>query len=68
MGNQLYESMKAQQPQGQDIASRFAQFRQSFQGDARQQVQNLLNSGRISQAQYNSAVQKANALKNMLGM
>lgn len=54
---------------GQDnVMQRFMQFRQQFQGDPRQQVQQLLNSGRISQDQYNQAVQMANQLKNMLNM
>ena len=46
----------------------FERFRQTFSGNPQQQIQNLMNSGRISQAQYDAAVQKANMLKNMLGM
>jgi vancomycin permeability regulator SanA len=38
-----------------------------FQGDPRQQVQQLLNSGKVSQSQYNNAVQMANQLQRMLG-
>lgn len=41
-------------------------FRKNFQGDPKQQIQQMLNSGRITQAQYNDAVQKANALMRML--
>lgn len=55
-------------PNNNDIISRFQKFRQSFSGDPQQQVQQLLNSGRISQEQYNAAVQKANALAKMMGM
>ena len=40
-----------------NLFQRFQQFRQMFRGDPRQQVQNLLNSGKVSQAQYNNAVQ-----------
>ena len=51
-----------------DLISRFMQFRQSFKGDPQQQVQQLLNSGRVSQDQYNAAVQKAQQLSRLLGM
>jgi hypothetical protein len=53
---------------GNDIVSRFRQFRQMFKGDPQQQVQQLLNSGRISQDQYNAAVQKAQQLGQLMGM
>jgi hypothetical protein len=53
---------------GNDIVSRFRQFQQMFKGDPQQQVQQLLNSGRISQEQYNAAVQKAQTLAKMMGM
>lgn len=36
-------------------------------GDPNQRIQELLNSGRVSQADYNAAVQKANALRQILG-
>lgn len=51
-----------------DLINRFRQFRQSFKGDPQQQVQQLLNSGRVSQDQYNAAVQKAQQLSRLLGM
>jgi hypothetical protein len=53
---------------GNDIVSRFRQFQQMFKGDPQQQVQQLLNSGRISQEQYNAAVQKAQQLGQLMGM
>ena len=66
MSNPLFEMMK---PTGNmnGIMQRFMQFKQSFRGDPRQQVQQLLNSGRVSQEQYNQAVQMANQLQQMLG-
>jgi len=51
-----------------DLISRFNKFRQSFKGDPQQQVQQLLNSGRVSQEQYNAAVQKAQQLSRLLNM
>jgi hypothetical protein len=63
--NPLYQQMNQG---GNDIVSRFRQFRQMFKGDPQQQVQQLLNSGRISQEQYNVAVQKAQQLGQLMGM
>ena len=51
-----------------NVMQRFMQFRQQFQGDPRAQVQQLLNSGKISQQQYNQAVQMANQFRQMLNM
>ena len=44
------------------MMKQFQQFRNTFRGDPRQQIQQMLNSGRISQQQYNQAVQMANQL------
>lgn len=51
----------------QQIMQRFQQFRQSFQGDPRQQVQDMLNSGKINQQQYNNAYQMAQQFQRMMG-
>ena len=48
------------------IVQQFLQFRQNFNGDARSQIQQMLNSGRISQTDYDRAVQMARQLHNML--
>ena len=48
------------------MIQKFMQFRQNFTGDPRQQIQQMLNSGQISQAQYNQAVQMAQQLQSML--
>lgn len=67
--NQLFRQLnQGQNGMGNDIVSRFNQFRQSFSGDPQKMIQQMLNSGRVSQAQYNDAVQKAQALSKMLGM
>ena len=63
--NPLYQSMQKQsQP---NFVQRFNQFRQNFKGDPRQQVQQLLNSGQVSQEQYNRAVKMANQFQRMFG-
>lgn len=68
MSNPLFTQMMGNAPQNnlQQMIQRFQQFRKAFSGDPRQQVQNLLNSGRVSQAQYNQAVQTAQQLQRMM--
>lgn len=66
MSNPLYSQMQPQNPMN-GFMQRFQQFQQMFKGDPRQQVQNLLNSGRVTQSQYNQAVQMANQLQRMMG-
>lgn len=66
--NPLYDQMQnSQLAGGGNMIQRFQQFRQNFTGDPRAQVQQLLNSGRISQSQYNQAVQMAQQLQRMMG-
>lgn len=67
MSNPLFGMMQNQAPMN-GIIQRFQQFQQMFRGDARTQVQQMLNSGRISQAQYNQAVQTAQQMARMIGM
>lgn len=62
--NPLYQQMMPQN----NIMQRFQQFRQQFQGNPQQQIQEMLNSGRITQEQYNQAVQTATQLRNMFGV
>ena len=66
MNNPLYQMLGQQQPMG-NMFQRFQQFQQMFKGDPRQQVQQLLNSGKVSQSQYNQAVQLANQFQKMIG-
>lgn len=61
--NPLYQQMNQN-----NIFQQFQQFKSNFHGDPRQQVQQLLNSGKITQEQYNAAVQKAQMLQKMFGM
>ena len=48
------------------MLQQFNQFKNNFKGDPRQQVQNMLNSGQLTQEQYNKAVQTANMLSSIL--
>lgn len=49
------------------LMQQFQQFRQNFRGDAQQQVQQMLQNGRVSQEQYNQAYQVASQLYQMMG-
>ncbi len=66
MSNPLYQQMNQQTNSMTNIVQRFQQFKQAFSGDPRQQVQQLLNSGRVTQQQYNQAVQMAQQLQRMM--
>ena len=64
--NPLYEQFN--QTSGNNIMTQFNAFRQSFKGDPQQMIQNMLNSGRITQAQLNSAMQRASQMAKMFGI
>ena len=69
--NPLFQNQQpqAQFPQGQgNLLQQFNQFRNSFQGDPSQTIQQMLNSGRATQDQYNQAVQMAQQFKQMFGL
>ena len=70
MSNPLFQMFGNAMPNGfgqmGNIFQQFQQFKNGFKGDPRQQVQQLLNSGKITQEQYNQAVQMANAFQKMI--
>ena len=45
----------------------FNQFKQTFKGDPQQQIQQLMNSGKVSQQAYNNAYQLAQQFQKMMG-
>lgn len=51
-----------------NFMSKFQQFRQNFKGNPQEQVQQMLNSGKVSQADYNRAVQLAQQFQRMFGI
>ena len=67
MANPLFNMFgNSQFGQMSNLVQNFQQFRSQFKGDPRAQVQQMLNSGQISQEQYNNAVQMANAFSKIL--
>jgi len=55
-------------PMGNMMAfmQQFNQFKNQFKGDPRQQVQNLLNSGQMSQSQFNQFRSMAEQIQQMM--
>lgn len=71
MPNNLFNALGDQKLPGrmgeiQNLMNQFNQFRQSFRGDPQQQIQQMLNSGRITQDQYNEAVQIAQQMMRFI--
>lgn len=64
--NPLYGQLNGNQQN--NLVSRFNQFRQNFKGDPQAQIQQMLNSGKVTQDQYNRAVQQAQQLGKLMGM
>lgn len=68
MSSPLFDMMggnPAQNPMMQ-MMSEFQKFKANFHGDPREEVQKLLNSGRMSQQQYNQIQQMANQMSQMM--
>ncbi len=61
--NPLYSQMQPQP--NNSLMQKFQQFRQSFQGNPHQMIQQMMQSGKISQAQYNQAYQMAQNFQRM---
>jgi hypothetical protein len=66
MSNPLFNMMGGNNMQN-PMLQQLMQFRNNFKGDPRAQVQQLLNSGNVSQSQYDQAVQMANQIQKMMG-
>jgi len=67
MNNPLYKQIQQQNQNPMNLfMQRFQQFRQSFSGDPQEQIQKMMNSGKISQQDYNNAYQKAQQMMRMI--
>lgn len=65
--NKLYDQIGPPNPY-KNMMQQFEQFKKNFTGNPQEKIQQMLNSGQITQQQYNAAVQKANMIKSMFGM
>ena len=61
--NSLYRQLT-----GNNILEQFNQFKQTFKGDPKAEIDRLINSGQITQAQLNDAQRQAQELAKLLGM
>lgn len=69
MGNPIFQSLaNSQYGNMSSMVQQFNKFKAQFKGNPQQQVQNLLNSGKVTQEQYDRAVQMANAMRKMIGI
>lgn len=71
MPNPLFDQMGGNQMPGpmgqmQQMMNAFQQFKANFKGDPQQEVQRLLNSGQMSQQQYNQLTQMAQQMSRMM--
>ena len=66
--NPLYQQINSQTNGQNAFIARLQQFKKQFSGDPQQIIQQMLNSGKISQQQYNDAVQKADQIAKMMGI
>lgn len=69
--NPLFNIFGPTQSQGpfgniNNVISEYNKFRETIQGDPRQQVQDLLNSGRMTQEQFNQLSQMAQSFQMLL--
>lgn len=70
MANPLMNLLGGNNPAPQNnfmgLIQQFQKFKQNFKGDPKQQVQELLNSGKMSQEQFNQCENMARQLQNFL--
>lgn len=59
--NPLYQQLGNKAPMN-PMFQQFLQFKKTFNGNPQQIIQNMINSGKISQAQVNQLAQQANQL------
>lgn len=68
MSNELFNMLGGQAAGGNlgALLQQFQHFKQTFTGDPKAQVQALLNSGRMTQEQYNQLAAQAQQLMKMI--
>lgn len=65
MPNSLYNQLQGSSA-NESMVQKFNEFAKNFQGDPEQMVKQLIQSGRMSQAQYNQLRQMALQFRNIL--
>ena len=67
MANRLYQSMGRQNNPFEQLAQQAREFKKQFNGNPRQQVEQLLASGRMTQTEFNRYSQIAQQVAQMMG-
>ena len=62
----LYNDFQTQPTKMNNFLNQFSQFKSTFTGNPEQQVKQLLNSGKMSQEQFNQFAQTANQLRQLI--
>lgn len=71
MANEIYDSMMRKNPFGIDrngLIQKVQELSSYIGGNPNQKIQELLNSGKITQEQYNEANQRAQYLKSFFNL
>ena len=69
MSNPLFNALGGGTPQGNgpmQMIQQFMQFKQNYKGNPKEEVQKMLQSGKISQQQLNQVQQMAGQFQNLL--
>lgn len=67
MANPLFQALGGNQNAVNPIVQQIMGFKNQFQGDPQQKVQELLNSGKMTQEQCNSLMQQAQTILSQIG-
>ena len=67
MANPLFQALGGNQNAVNPIVQQIIGFKNQFQGDPQQKVQELLNSGKMTQEQCNSLMQQAQTILSQFG-
>ena len=67
MANPLFQALGGNQNATNPIVQQIIGFKNQFQGDPQQKVQELLNSGKMTQEQCNSLMQQAQTILSQIG-
>lgn len=67
MANPLYQAIRNQSNPMADLIRQAKEFKKSFTGNPREEVQRLLNSGQMSQQQFNQLAQIAQQVVQAMG-
>ncbi len=68
MNNPIFNAMMQNTPIGnvQNMIQQYRQFRQTFQGDPQQKIQEMLKNGQITQSQVDQARTMATQFQSLL--